>query len=103
MRRGFLLTLAGAILYSQQAVNNYFRGTVIALEDEVIAIAGDEKVDGKQEVRVFQLTPATKIEGKLTLRSHVNLRFSPDEDGEDATLIVVEPAADEKKTSPAKE
>lgn len=65
----------------------FFAGTVAETTGETITVA--RTVRGKAESRTFNLTPQTKIEGKLAPRVRVTVRYVSDDDGDIATLIVV--------------
>jgi hypothetical protein len=65
----------------------FFAGTVAEASAETITVA--RTVRGKAESRTFNLTPQTKIEGKLAPRVRVTVRYVSDDDGDTATLIVV--------------
>ena len=65
----------------------FFAGTVAQSTSETIMVA--RTVRGKAESRTFNLTPQTKIEGKLAPRVRVTVRYIVDDDGDTATLIVV--------------
>jgi len=74
-----------------KAANTFFAGTVSEFSAETIIVG--RTVRGKAESRTFSLTPQTKIEGKLALRVRVTVRYTTDDDGETATLIVVRGSA----------
>jgi hypothetical protein len=65
----------------------FFAGTVAEATADTIMVA--RTVRGKAESRTFNLTPQTKIEGKLAPRVRVTVRYVSDDDGDTATLIVV--------------
>jgi hypothetical protein len=67
--------------------DTFFAGTVAQSTSETITVA--RTVRGKAESRTFNLTPQTKIEGKLVPRVRVTVRYVADDDGDTATLIVV--------------
>jgi hypothetical protein len=76
--------------------DTFFAGTVTELTDVQITVA--RTVQGKMEKRSFQITEATKVEGKLRLRVRVTVRYITDEDDSDtATLIVVRSLLPAKK------
>jgi len=83
-----------------KAPNTFFAGTVAQFTTETITVG--RTVRGKAESRTFDLTPQTKIEGKLAARVRVTVRYISDDDGDTATLIVVRgfaprPAKQKKK------
>jgi hypothetical protein len=90
------LTL-GLAFYAQGAkkVDTFFAGTVAEITDRTVVIS--RTIQKKIDKRSFQLTPDTKIEGRLRPRVRVTVRYISGEDGYIATLIVVRPAQPAKK------
>lgn len=90
------LTL-GLAFYAQSAkkVDTFFAGTVTELTDHTITIS--RTIQKKIDKRSFQLTPDTRIEGRLRPRVRVTVRYISGEDGYIATLIVVRPPQPAKK------
>ena len=82
-----------------KTADTFFAGTVSQSSAETIVVG--RTVRGKAESRTFNLTPQTKIEGKLALRVRVTVRYITDDDGDTATLIVVRGSAPAPK--PAKQ
>lgn len=70
-----------------KAPDAFFAGTVTELTSETVVVG--RTVRGKAESRSFQLTPQTKVEGKLAAKVRVTVRYISDDDGDTATLIVV--------------
>jgi hypothetical protein len=70
-----------------KAPDAFFAGSVAQFTSETITVG--RTVRGKAESRTFELTPQTKIEGKLAARVRVTVRYVSDDDGDTATLIVV--------------
>ncbi len=75
---------------SQKKEDTFFAGTVAACDDKKIVVS--RSVAAKTEQRTFRMTPATKVEGRLRPKVRVTVRYTTDEDGEVATLVVVRPA-----------
>jgi hypothetical protein len=74
-----------------KAADTFFAGTVSQFNAETVMVG--RTVRGKAESRTFNLTPQTKIEGKLVLKVRVTVRYITDDDGDTATLIVVRGSA----------
>jgi hypothetical protein len=70
-----------------KAPDTFFAGTVTELTSESVTVG--RTVRGKAESRMFQLTPQTKIEGKLVAKVRVTVRYVSEDDEYTATLIVV--------------
>jgi hypothetical protein len=79
--------LAADEVATGKTADAFFAGTVAQSTSETITVA--RIVRGKPESRTFNLTPQTKIEGKLAARVRVTVRYIVDDDGDTATLIVV--------------
>ena len=94
-------TAAGPLAADETAGadDSFFAGTVGQVAAETIVVG--RTVRGKAESRTFQLTPQTKIEGKLAAKVRVTVRYVSDDDGDTATLIVVRGAAP-KSSKPKK-
>lgn len=75
-------------------VDTFFAGSVLEITPEKISVT--RKVSGKTENRTFRITPETKVEGKLRTKVRVTVRYSSDDTGDTATLIVVRPAQTKK-------
>jgi len=93
---GLLACTAAAPLVADEsattkAADTYFAGTVTELTGETMVVG--RTVRGKAESRKFQLTVQTKTEGKLAVKVRVTVRYTTDDDGDTATLIVVRGAA----------
>lgn len=76
---------------TSKAADSFFAGTVSKFDAETIIVG--RTVRGQAESRTFNLTPHTKIEGKLALKVRVTVRYITDDDGDTATLIVVRGSA----------
>jgi hypothetical protein len=91
--------LAADEVATGKTTDSFFAGTVAQSTSETITVA--RTVRGRAESRTFNLTPQTKIEGKLAARVRVTVRYIADDDGDTATLIVVRgfprPAKQKKK------
>ena len=91
--------LAADEVATGKTTDAFFAGTVAQSTSETIIVA--RTVRGKAESRTFNLTPQTKIEGKLAPRVRVTVRYIVEDDGDTATLIVVRgfprPAKQKKK------
>jgi hypothetical protein len=65
----------------------FFAGTVIEWSAEKITVT--RTVLGKPENRSFVMTADTKVEGRLRARVRVTVRYTSDDDGDTATMIIV--------------
>lgn len=66
----------------------FFSGTVTELASDKLSVS--RTILGKaDEQRTFRITSATRIEGKLKLRSRVTVQFAAGEEGDVAVSIVV--------------
>ena len=65
----------------------FFAGTVVEWTPEKITVT--RTVLGKPENRSFVMTADTKIEGRLRAKVRVTVRYTSDEDGDTATMIIV--------------
>lgn len=75
--------------------NEFFSGIVAELSSEKITVS--RTVLGKRaERRTFRINSDTRIEGKLSLKARVTVRFTALEDGDLALQILVRPAAQKK-------
>ena len=72
----------------------FFAGTVVESTAEKLTLT--RTVLGKPEDRTFIVTPETKIEGRLRARVRVTVRYTSDESGDTATMIIVRSAAKKK-------
>jgi hypothetical protein len=95
----FLLLTAGSVLAFQEATpqkkeDTFFAGTVASWDSEKIVVS--RSVAAKTEQRTFRMTPSTKIEGKLRAQIRVTVRYTTDESGDIATLIIVRAPAKAK-------
>ena len=73
----------------------FFAGTVVESTAEKITVT--RTVLGKPENRSFSVTEDTKVEGRLRIRVRVTVRYTSDDNGDTATMIVVRSAAAKKK------
>ena len=97
---GLLASTAAAPLRADETAtakvaDAFFAGTVTELTSETFVVG--RMVRGKAESRTFQLTPQTKTEGKLAVKVRVTVRYTSDDDGDTATLIVVRGAVKQAK------
>lgn len=75
-------------------VDTFFAGSVTEITP--IKVSVSRKVSGKTENRSFRITPDTKVEGKLKMKVRVTVRYSTDDTGDTATLIVVRTSQQKK-------
>ena len=74
----------------------FFSGTVTELASDKLSVS--RTILGKaDEQRTFRITSATRIEGKLKLKSRVTVQFAAGEEGEVAVSIVVRDKPDKSK------
>lgn len=91
-----ILALSIALFAGQQEPqqqpkpDTLFAGTVIEYTAQKISVS--RPAAGKKEQRTFRITSETKVEGKLRTKVRVTVRYTPDEGGDVANLIVVRPA-----------
>ena len=79
---------------SSKREDTFFAGTVASWDTQKIVVS--RSVAAKKEQRTFRMTPETKVEGKLRAKVRVTVRYTSDEDGDIATLIVVRPQTKSK-------
>jgi hypothetical protein len=73
---------------AEQPHTEFFSGIVTALSDDKITVF--KTVLGKNsETRTFQITPDTRIEGKLRPKTRVTVRYARSEEGDRAVHIIV--------------
>lgn len=73
---------------AEQPHAEFFSGVVTALTGDQITVF--KTVLGKNsETRTFLITPDTRIEGKLRLKTRVTVRYARAEDGDRAVHIIV--------------
>lgn len=94
-----VLLLWGISAFAQESSSakkedTFFAGTVAAWDAQKIVVA--RSVAAKREQRTFRMTPETKVEGKLKAKVRVTVRYTSDDDGDVATLIVVRPSKPNK-------
>jgi hypothetical protein len=65
----------------------FFAGTVVEWTAEKITVT--RTVLGKPEARSFVVTSETKIEGRTRAKVRVTVRYTSDDNGDTATMIVV--------------
>jgi hypothetical protein len=65
----------------------FFAGTVVEWIAEKITVT--RTVLGKPEARSFVVTSETKIEGRTRAKVRVTVRYTSDDNGDTATMIVV--------------
>lgn len=80
---------------AEKKTDAFFAGTVVESTAEKITVR--RTVLGKPENRSFAVTEDTKVEGRLRTRVRVTVRYTSDENGDTATMIVVRSAATPKK------
>src|SRR6516164_6860049 len=74
----------------------FFSGIVTELASDKLSVS--RTILGKaDEQRTFRITGATRIEGKLKLKSRVTVRFAAGEEGDVAVSIVVRDKPDRAK------
>jgi len=79
---------AQAAAPAEQPRTEFFSGVVTALTADQITVF--KTVLGKNsETRTFLITPETRIEGKLRLKSTVTVRYTRAEEGDRAVHIIV--------------
>jgi len=79
---------AQAAAPAEQPRTEFFSGVVTALTADQITVF--KTVLGKNsETRTFLITPETRIEGKLRLKSRVTVRYTRAEEGDRAVHIIV--------------
>jgi hypothetical protein len=79
---------------TQKKEDAFFAGTVASWDAQKIVVS--RSVAAKTEERTFRVNSSTKIEGKLRAKVRVTVRYTGDEDGDIATLIVVRAPAKPK-------
>ncbi len=73
---------------SDPDTDGFYSGNVVELAPDRVTVS--RTILGKPpEKRVFQITAATKVEGKLKTKSRVTVRYSPGDDGDVAVSILV--------------
>jgi hypothetical protein len=87
-----ILLLCVVSLGAQQDPNTkkedtFFAGTASEWTPQKIVVS--RSVAAKTEQRTFRITPETKVEGKPRAKVRVTVRYTTDEDGDIAMLIVV--------------
>lgn len=71
----------------QAPPDSFYTGTVAELTSDQITVT--KTILGKPDKRTFQITPDTKVQGKLHVKVRVRVRYHAVEDGYLATGIVV--------------
>jgi len=88
--------LVATALAAQDDQDNYFTGTLVENAPDHLKVS--RVLQGKAQDRVFKVNAQTKIEGgRLRLRERVTVRFIASEEGDTAILVIVRPAAKNKK------
>ncbi len=73
---------------STTSTDQFFAGNVTALSGETLTVG--RTVLGKiSSTRTFRITPETRVEGNLRVRSKVTVRFVSRDDGDQALHIIV--------------
>ena len=76
---------------AEQPRTEFFSGLVTAFTGEQITVF--KTVLGKNsETRTFVISPETRIEGKLRLKTRVTVRYARAEEGDRAIHIIVRPS-----------
>lgn len=73
----------------------FFSGTILQMPTGSITVS--RAVLGKAENRIFLITNATVIEGKLKMKARVTVGYKPTNDGDLAVRIIVRPPQQQKK------
>ena len=95
MRLVRILLLSALVLCAQEKKEDtFFAGTVASWDAQKVTVT--RSVAAKKEERTFRVTPETKVEGKLRTKVRVTVRYTSDENGDIATLIVVRNQARQK-------
>jgi hypothetical protein len=92
-----ILLLASALAGqdpSTKKEDTFFAGTVSEWTPQKIVVS--RLVAAKTEQRTFRITSETKVEGKPRPKARVTVRYTTDEVGETAMLIVVRAPAKQK-------
>jgi hypothetical protein len=88
--------LVATALAAQDDQDNYFTGTLSEITPDHLKVS--RVLQGKAEGRVFKVNAQTKIEGgRLRLRERVTVRFLTGDESDTAILVIVRPAAKNKK------
>jgi len=88
--------LVATALAAQEDQDNYFTGTLVENASDHLKVS--RVLQGKAEDRVFKVNAQTKIEGgRLRLRERITVRFVAGDEGDTAILVIVRPAAKNKK------
>ncbi len=81
---------------AEPAAEQFFSGIVTDNAPDSLTVT--RSVLGKSPVtRTFQITPETKIEGRLRVKARVTVQYAPGDDGDRAVHIIV------RSTQPKKE
>jgi len=90
------VALVATVVAAQDDQDNYFTGTLVENAPDHLKVS--RVLQGKAEDRVFKVNAQTKIEGgRLRLRGRLTVRFIPGDEGDTAILVIVRPAAKNKK------
>lgn len=73
----------------------FFAGLVVEFKLDKVTVS--RTVLGKNESRTFAVTADTKVEGRLGAKARVTVRYTSDDSGDTAVLIVVRKTAAAKK------
>lgn len=88
--------LVATALAAQDDQDNYFTGTLVENAPDHLKVS--RVLQGKAAGRVFKVNAQTKIEGgRLRLRERITVRFIAGDEGDTAILVIVRPAAKNKK------
>ena len=88
--------LVATALAAQDDQDNYFTGTLIENAPDHLKVS--RVLQGKAQDRIFKVNAQTKIEGgRLRLRERITVRFIASDEGDTAILVIVRPAAKNKK------
>lgn len=73
-----------------------FTGTLVESASDHLKVS--RVLQGKAEERTFKLNPETKVEGgRLRVRERITVRYTSNDDGDTAILVIVRPAASKQK------
>lgn len=96
-RRHFLKTLVAWVMLlpvlaaqTEAPLYEFFSGEVVELSADRLTV--ERKVRGKDHQRhTFLITPETKVEGKLSIKTRVTVGFKPGDEGDVAVRVIVRP------------
>ena len=81
---------------AQEDEAHNFTGTLVENAPDHLKVS--RVLQGKAEDRIFKMNPQTKVEGgRLRLRQRITVRYTSNDDGDTAILVIVRPAASKQK------